>query len=257
MHSVWLTLAPADLCSARTQFQNRICHLWVQALPYLVLQEQVAGDVSDARHQETMAAIQAEVARLEAAQSIQRAADSALDSLQDKITVMQVRPCTAGAAELDAYIAVQSMGRLLPFDQQHAGHQDCIDACCGVSSIAVFDREPEAGRRCFAWHAELVQPWHCSRYGNNHTVNAVFSACILALSSSGHPNVSETQGKRTVTCVVDTNTNPWNHHSPSSAGNGPPIADAQSMVMPRAYSVSDEAEEDGPLMASPSSTPHG
>ena len=203
-----------------------------------------------------MAAIQAEVARLEAAQSIQRAADSALDSLQDKITVMQVKPCTVASAR-NIHCPAERRSAAA-FDQQHTGHQNCTDACCGVSSIAVLNGEPEAGRRCFAWHAKLVQPRHDSRYDNNHTMNGVFSTCI----NSGTFLVQAIQqvfGHRARYSDVDGGHKhkTWNHHSPLTAGNGPPVADAQSMVMPRSFSASDEADEDGPLMASPSSTPHG
>ena len=58
----------------------------------LCVQEQVGGTQHTARNrQETMNALQAEVARLERAQSLQRAADSAINSLQDKISDLKVQ----------------------------------------------------------------------------------------------------------------------------------------------------------------------
>ena len=45
--------------------------------------------------EQTLAALKAEVARLERAQSLQRAADSALDSLQDKIADLKASSACA------------------------------------------------------------------------------------------------------------------------------------------------------------------
>ena len=49
------------------------------------------GEDADGTHEETVAAIRAEIARLVATREAQRAADSALDSLQDKIAGLQAR----------------------------------------------------------------------------------------------------------------------------------------------------------------------
>lgn len=54
------------------------------------MQDQIGSEGGALGQEETVAALQAEVARLEEAQSIQRAADTALDSLQDKIAVLKV-----------------------------------------------------------------------------------------------------------------------------------------------------------------------
>ena len=55
------------------------------------MQDQIGIEEGASGQEETVAALQAEVARLEQAQSIQRAADTALDSLQDKIAVLKVK----------------------------------------------------------------------------------------------------------------------------------------------------------------------
>lgn len=56
------------------------------------VQEQVGNNYDSARHEKTAAALQIEIARLEAAQFIQRTADTALDSLKGKIAVLKARP---------------------------------------------------------------------------------------------------------------------------------------------------------------------
>ena len=97
-YSAWLTSTGGRLVFSQNAVSEQNLLTRFKTLTCILLQEQVEGEFGDARRRETMAALQAEVARLEAAQSIQRAADSALDSLQDKITVMQVRPCTVASA---------------------------------------------------------------------------------------------------------------------------------------------------------------
>lgn len=54
------------------------------------LQEQVGGAQPSSQREQTLVALRAEVARLEEAESLQRAADSALNSLQDKIADLKV-----------------------------------------------------------------------------------------------------------------------------------------------------------------------
>ena len=44
-----------------------------------------------AKRSETISALEVEVARLEAAENIQKAADSAIENLQDKIATLKVR----------------------------------------------------------------------------------------------------------------------------------------------------------------------
>jgi len=62
----------------------------------------VGGTQYTARHrQETVNALQAEVARLERAQSLQRAADSAINSLQDKISDLKVGFCSHRRLNVD------------------------------------------------------------------------------------------------------------------------------------------------------------
>ena len=53
----------------------------------------MGGAQPSSQREETLVALRAEVARLEEAESLQRAADSALNSLQDKIADLKVNLC--------------------------------------------------------------------------------------------------------------------------------------------------------------------
>ena len=53
------------------------------------------GEFLDAAKEETIAALRAELARLQHSQHAQQAADSALASLQQKIDSLQVTACSA------------------------------------------------------------------------------------------------------------------------------------------------------------------
>ena len=61
-------------------------------------QEQVGGAQPSSQREQTLVALRAEVARLEEAESLQRAADSALNSLQDKIADLKVSICALNMA---------------------------------------------------------------------------------------------------------------------------------------------------------------
>ena len=59
--------------------------------PLLVQEDNVIGQFLDAAKEETIAALRAELARLQQTQHAQQVADSALASLQQKIDSLQVR----------------------------------------------------------------------------------------------------------------------------------------------------------------------
>lgn len=71
--------------------------------PLLVQEDNVIGQFLDAAKEETIAALRAELARLQQSQHAQQVADSALASLQQKIDSLQVRSglsLSCGSAEL-------------------------------------------------------------------------------------------------------------------------------------------------------------
>lgn len=96
-----------------------------------LLQEQIKGSTHSSGQQETVAALQAEVARLEAAQSIQRAADSALDSLQDKIAVLKVGRSRGANGNDSHLISYADASKCI------VGNGACISAClCSQGTLS-------------------------------------------------------------------------------------------------------------------------
>lgn len=91
-----------------------------------------------------MAALQAEVARLEEAQTIQRAADSALDSLQDKIAVLQASKPTPRRKASEILLLSRLPGWIL------TGFYGAVEFLCGRNVVRPQARK--GFKNCFRMH---------------------------------------------------------------------------------------------------------